>query len=155
MAHYLPKYRSRIMPQPSTALWLRFARVFHRIEHRLVAQLRACDLSLAQFDVLSQVSASEGLTQQELADRLLVTKGNVCQLLDRMADADLLVRRQDGRSNRIYLTAGGLRLAQEVLPEHEALIASLLSALTPEEQRQLRVALRTLDQSLRGDEGEA
>jgi DNA-binding MarR family transcriptional regulator len=110
--------------------WLRFARVYHRIDHRLIAQLRARDLSLAQFDVLSQVGASEGLTQQVLADRLLVTKGNICQLLDRMEDADLLVRRQDGRSNRIYLTAGGRRLVQEVLPEHETLVASLLSALT-------------------------
>jgi DNA-binding MarR family transcriptional regulator len=143
------------MPQPSTALWLRFARVYHRIDHRLIAQLRARDLSLAQFDVLSQVSASEGLTQQELADRLLVTKGNVCQLLDRMEQSDLLVRRQDGRSNRIYLTTGGRRLVQEVLPEHEALVASLLSALTPDERRELRVLLRTLDHSLRGDEGEA
>jgi DNA-binding MarR family transcriptional regulator len=143
------------MPQPHVTLWLRYARVFHRIEHRLVAQLRSHDLSLAQFDVLAHVNASEGLTQQELADRLLVTKGNVCQLLDRMEQSDLLVRRQDGRANRVYLTTGGHRLAQEVLPEHEALIASLLSALAPDEQRQLRALLRTLDHSLRGNEGEA
>lgn len=143
------------MPQSPVTLWVRFARVFHRMDRRLVAQLRARDLSLAQFDVLAQVSASEGLTQQELADRLLVTKGNVCQLLDRMEDADLLARRQDGRANRVYLTASGTRLAREVLPEQEALITSLLSALTSEEQRQLRVLLRTLDHSLRGDEGEA
>ncbi|HEY7019770.1 MAG TPA: MarR family transcriptional regulator [Ktedonobacterales bacterium] len=142
------------MPQSPVTLWVRFARVFHRMDRRLVAQLRARDLSLAQFDVLAQVSASEGLTQQELADRLLVTKGNVCQLLDRMEDADLLTRRQDGRANRVYLTASGARLVQEVLPEHEALISSLLSALTPDEQRQLRVLLRTLDHNLRGDEGE-
>jgi DNA-binding MarR family transcriptional regulator len=155
MAIHLLQQRSRIMPQSPVTLWLRFARVYHRIDHRLIAQLRARDVSLAQFDMLTQVNASEGLTQQELADRLLVTKGNICQLLDRMEDADLLVRRQDGRANRIYLTASGRRLAQEVLPEHEALIASLLSALTPDEQRQLRVLLRTLDHSLRGDEGEA
>jgi DNA-binding MarR family transcriptional regulator len=143
------------MPQPSIALWFRFARVFHRIEHRLLAQLRARDLSLAQFDVLAQVSANEGLTQQELADRLLVTKGNVCQLLDRMEQSDLLTRRQDGRANRVYLTAAGLRLVGDVLPEHAALTASLFSALTPAEQRQLRVLLRTLDHGLREDEGEA
>ena len=155
MAIYLPEKRNRVMSQSPVTLWLRFARVFHRIDHRLVAQLRARDLSLAQFDVLAQVSASEGLTQQELADRLLVTKGNICQLLDRMEQSDLLVRRQDGRANRVYLTAGGSRLVREVLPEQEALIASLLSALTSDEQRQLRVLLHTLDHSLRGDEGEA
>jgi DNA-binding MarR family transcriptional regulator len=143
------------MPHFPVTLWLRFARVFHRIDRRLVGQLRARDLSLAQFDVLAQVNASEGLTQQELADRLLVTKGNVCQLLDRMEQSDLLVRRQDGRANRVYLTTSGSRLVRDILPEQETLIASLFSALTPDEQRQLRVLLRTLDHSLRGDEGEA
>jgi DNA-binding MarR family transcriptional regulator len=143
------------MPQSSVTLWLRFARVFHRIDRRLIAQLRGRDLSLAQFDVLAKVSAGEGLTQQELADRLLVTKGNVCQLLDRMEQSDLLVRKQDGRANRVYLTDAGRRLIREALPEHEALVASLFSALTDEERTRLRVVLRTLDQSLRGDEGEA
>lgn len=143
------------MPQSSVTLWLRFARVFHRIDRRLIAQLRGRDLSLAQFDVLAKVSAGEGLTQQELADRLLVTKGNVCQLLDRMEQSDLLVRKQDGRANRVYLTDAGRRLIREALPEHEALVASLFSALTDEERTRLRVVLRTLDHSLRGDEGEA
>jgi DNA-binding MarR family transcriptional regulator len=155
MAVYPPEKESCAMPQSSLTLWFRLARVFHRIDRRLVAQLRGRDLSLAQFDVLAQVSASEGLTQQELADRLLVTKGNVCQLLDRMEQTDLLVRMQDGRANRVYLTDGGRRLVQDVLPEHQALIASLFSALTDDERRQLRVLLRTLDHSLRGDEGEA
>jgi DNA-binding MarR family transcriptional regulator len=143
------------MPHSSVTLWLRFARAFHRIEHRLLAQLRARELSLAHFDVLAHVRANEGLTQQELADRLLVTKGNICQLLDRMEQSDLLVRRQDGRANRIFLTVTGRRVAQEVAPEHEALIASLFSALSPAEQSQLRLLLRTLDHSLRDDEGEA
>ena len=143
------------MPQSSVTLWLRFARVFHRIDRRLIAQLRGRDLSLAQFDVLAHVSAGEGLTQQELADRLLVTKGNVCQLLDRMEQSDLLVRKQDGRANRVYLTDAGRRLVRDALPEHEALVASLFSALTDEERSHLRVLLRTLDHSLRGDEGEA
>ncbi len=143
------------MPQSSVTLWLRFARVFHRIDRRLIAQLRGRDLSLAQFDVLAHVSADEGLTQQELADRLLVTKGNVCQLLDRMEQSGLLVRKQDGRANRVYLTDAGRRLVRDALPEHEALVASLFSALTDEERSHLRVLLRTLDHSLRGDEGEA
>src|SRR2546421_667794 len=120
------------MSHRPTLLWLRLARVFQRAERRLVAQLRASNLSLAQFDVLAQISAHEGLTQQELADHLLVTKGNVCQLLDRMEQAELLVRRQDGRANRVFLTANGRRLVDDALPAHEALIASLLAPLSPD-----------------------
>ncbi|MFI5272222.1 MAG: MarR family winged helix-turn-helix transcriptional regulator [Ktedonobacterales bacterium] len=128
--------------------WVRLARVFHKLDHALVAQLRAHGLSLAQFDVLIQTGRHEGLTQQELADRLLVTKGNVCQLLDRMEDAGLLERRQEGRANRLALTDAGRRLYAEIVPEHEAEIARLLAPLARDEQRQLAALLRKLDSAL-------
>jgi len=55
----------------------------------------------------TETSAAEGQSQQELADSLLVTKGNVCQLLGRM-EADGLIRRdQEGRVNRVFLTDKG------------------------------------------------
>ena len=128
--------------------WVRLARVFTRMDRAMLGDLRARNLSMAQFDVLAQVGGHEGLTQQELADRLLVTKGNVCQLLDRMTRSGLLVRRQEGRANRVLLTDAGRRLREEIVPEHEAVIAKLLDALTPDEQRQLTALLRKLDHAL-------
>ncbi|WIG61242.1 MAG: hypothetical protein OJF49_003990 [Ktedonobacterales bacterium] len=128
--------------------WLRLVRAFHKIEHALTAQLRCDELSMAQFDVLAQVGHAEGMMQQELADRLQVTKGNVCQLLDRMARDGIVERRQDGRANRLYLTETGHRLYEQMVPTHEAEIARLLAALTPDEQRQLGRLLRKLDRSL-------
>lgn len=130
--------------------WLRLARVFSKVDHASSEQFRGYNLSVAQFDVLAHVGAREGITQQELADALLVTKGNVCQLLDRMSDAGLLVRSQDGRTNRLFLTTAGRKLRDELVPAHEALIAEQLSALSSEEQVQLLGLLRTLDHSLRG-----
>src|SRR3712207_2017511 len=69
---------------PSLLAWMSLARVFQRVERDSGERLKGWDLNVAQFDVLAHVGASEGMTQQELADSLLVTKGNVCQLLDRM-----------------------------------------------------------------------
>ena len=128
--------------------WVRLARVFTKMDRAMVGDLRARNLSMAQFDVLAQVGGHEGLTQQELADRLLVTKGNVCQLLDRMTQSGLLARRQEGRANRVFLTEAGWRLRAEIVPEHEAVIEQLFDALTPDEQRQLTALLRKLDRSL-------
>src|SRR5215813_6806101 len=104
---------------PAVVSWLRLARVFHKGERTLLGQLRCYGLSLAQFDVLAHLGAAEGLTQQELANKLLVTKGNVTQLLDRLCASGLLVRRQDGRANRLYLTLKGRQLFTEVIPAHE------------------------------------
>ena len=111
-------------------------------------RLRGWDLNVAQFDVLAHVGASEGMTQQELADSLLVTKGNVCQLLDRMEGRGWISRRQDGRANRLFLTDEGRRLFYEVVPDHEALVTERFSTLSRTEQEQLHELLRKLDTAL-------
>lgn len=136
------------LKQPGVIAWLRLARVFSRMEHTAHAHLRCAGLSVAQFDVLAQVGAREGCTQQELANALLVTKGNVTQLLDRMEEAGLLTRRQEGRAKRVCLTDAGRRLRDRVVPEHEAVMAGLFDSLTDEEQRQLLGLLRALDKGL-------
>lgn len=110
--------------------------------------MRLRGLSMAQFDVLAHVGAAPGLTQQELADSLLVTKGNVCQLLDRMQRTDLIERRQEGRANRLFLTPRGEELFREIVPAHEDLISMQFASLTADEQVALLELVRTLDRSL-------
>src|SRR5437764_3859966 len=93
--------RVRRLREPAVMAWLRLARVFQKVDRASADHLRCWGLSVAQFDVLAHVGATEGQTQQELADSLLVTKGNVCQLVGRM-EADGLIRRcQEGRVNRV------------------------------------------------------
>src|ERR671914_1371092 len=92
--------------RPDQLAWLRLARIFQRVERNSGEHLRGWDLNVAQFDVLAHVGASEGMTQQELADSLLVTKGNVCQLVDKLEDRGLISRRHEGRSNLLFLTDG-------------------------------------------------
>jgi DNA-binding MarR family transcriptional regulator len=128
--------------------WLRLARIFQKLERNSGEHLRGWDLNVAQFDVLAHVGASEGMTQQELADSLLVTKGNVCQLLDRMEGRGWISRRQQGRANRLFLTDAGRRLFDEVVPAHEALIAGRFSVLSEGEQERLHALLRKLDKAL-------
>ena len=134
--------------RPGVLAWVRLARVFQKVERDSGERLRGWGLNVAQFDVLARVGASEGMTQQELADSLLVTKGNVCQLLDRMEGRGWISRRQEGRANRLFLTDEGRRLFDEVVPDHEALVAERFSALSHEEQEQLYELLRKLDKAL-------
>src|SRR5215217_6206845 len=133
--------------RPSVGWW-RLLRVALKVERVLGEQLRDWGLNNAQFDVLAHVGAAEGITQQELADLLLVTKGNVTQLLDRVEERGLISRRREGRTNRLFLTDEGRRLFAEVVPAHEALIDERLSALSQEEQQRLHKLLRKLDRAL-------
>jgi DNA-binding MarR family transcriptional regulator len=128
--------------------WMRLVRVFQKVDRASVEHLRQWDLSVAQFDVLAKIAGNQGLTQQELADRLLVTKGNVCQLLDRMEHNGLLVRQQEGRANRLFLTPTGKRLAEQVVPAQESVVTKCFSPLNADEQQQLLSLLRKLDRGL-------
>jgi DNA-binding MarR family transcriptional regulator len=122
--------------------------VFQKVEQAALDDIRRAGLSMGQFDVLAQVGAAEGSTQQQIADALLVTKSNVCQLLDRMEKAGLVERQQRGRTNLLYLTPEGRRLYDRVVPSHERKIVELFSALSTEEQAALHGLLRKLDHAL-------
>ena len=125
--------------------WLRLARTYQKIRHAANVQLRPFGLRLAQFDVLAQVGAHEGMTQQNLGQVLVVTKGNVCHLLDRMEQLGWIARRPSGRANSLHLTPDGRALFDTVVPAHEAWVADQFQMLTSDEQSHLRSMLHRLD----------
>src|SRR6476661_3623172 len=147
-------HRSRLR-QPAVLAWLRLARVFQKIDTRSEQFFRAHELNTdqfklntAHFDILAQVGAARGMTQQELADALLVTKGNISQLLSKLEQVGLIARRQEGRTNCLSLTKQGEALFQLVVPQQEALIANLLAPLSDDEQHELLRLLRKLDHGI-------
>lgn len=143
--------QNRQLRTPGLLAWMRLARVFQKVDRAASESLRCRQLSPAQVDVLAKVGSSEGISQQELANALLVTKGNVCQLLDKMEASGLLERRPDGRVNRLFLTEQGRRVHEEVVPRHDALLAAYFDSLSPEDQKQLSRLLRHVDRGLERD----
>jgi DNA-binding MarR family transcriptional regulator len=140
--------QSREMRTPGLLAWLRLVRVFQKVDRVSSESLRCRQLSPAQLDVLAKVGSSEGISQQELAHALLVTKGNICQLLDKMQGSGLLERRPDGRVNRLFLTEQGRRVHDEIVPKHDAMLVEQFSSLSEGEQRDLLRLLRQLDHAL-------
>lgn len=115
-------------------LWFRFIRLNRRVTAAVGSELRALGLSIPQFDVLSTLTEREGLTQQELAGRLYVTKGNVSGLIDRLVEAGLVERRAilgDRRSHALHLTAAGSDLARKGLKVQTAYVGRTLGRLDP------------------------
>lgn len=135
-------------PDTAVLAWLRLMRVYHKIDRRSAELMKQWKLSVSRFDVLNHAGHPEGRTQQELADALMVTKGNVCQVLDGMEAEGLLYRRRSGRTNHIYLTDKGRDLRGTLVPTQETEIAHAFSALTTDEQETLLHLLRKLDRSL-------
>ncbi|MGH2533432.1 MAG: MarR family winged helix-turn-helix transcriptional regulator [Thermomicrobiales bacterium] len=147
-ADYDDDHRLRSTRRLAVLAWMRLARAYQKIDRASAELFRRWDLSVAQFDVLAQLGADEGISQQQLADKLLVTKGNVSQLLAKLERRGLLRREQNGRAYRLYLTPEGRAIADAAVPRQEDAVAAKFAALTEHEQRELLVLLRKLDQSL-------
>jgi DNA-binding MarR family transcriptional regulator len=122
---------------------------FHsRLERCLSDGLSAHGTTLAQYDVLMTLCHGDGITQQELAERLLVTKANVVGLIDRVSAAGWVERRpdpEDRRVNRLYLTDAGRKLAREAQPGQYVLVKKIFGRLTEAELRQMHALLGRLD----------
>jgi MarR family transcriptional regulator, organic hydroperoxide resistance regulator len=139
-------------PRPwEVKAWVTLARVYTRLERRLGQVLAAHGLSLSQFDVLATLWHGEGITQQELAERLLVTKGNVVGLIDRVGAAGWVERRpdpEDRRANRLYLTDAGRGLLSRAFPCQADFICRAFGRLTEDELGQMHRLLEKLEAGL-------
>src|SRR4051794_27120394 len=131
--------------------WLLLARIYNRVVRRLGQLLDRHGLSLAQFEVLAVLRFGEGMTQQELASRLLGTKGNICGMIDRMEANDWVERRpdpEDRRVNRLFLKEPGKHLLAETIPPHHALIRTLMNGLNGPELQALHQLLDQLEDGM-------
>jgi DNA-binding MarR family transcriptional regulator len=129
--------------------WLQMIRTFWTLQSKVEDSLKKHKLTLAQFDLLAMLLGLEGLNQQELADKLAVTKGNMVGLVNRLSRRGFVRRvpsRKGRRANVIRLTAAGRKLVKAALPDHLRLVSAMLSPLTSSEQEKLWTLLRRLDE---------
>jgi len=113
-------------------VWFRFIRLEGRLQLAVSERLREVGLSVPQCDVLTTLTEAEGVSQQDLAKRLYVTKGNISGLLDRLEGAGLVERRStaaDRRQYEIHLTPTGRAAAEKAICIQHALIAATLGRL--------------------------
>jgi DNA-binding MarR family transcriptional regulator len=132
-------------------VWFRFIRLHRRVSSAIAAALKEIGLSIPQFDLLSTLTEQDGLTQQVLAERLYVTKGNVSGLVDRLVEAGLVERRpipDDRRSHALYLTAKGRDLAQKGIRAQRAYVRATLGHLPASDLKELeRIVLAWRDEA--------
>ena len=116
--------------------WFRLLRLETSIRAAMTERLKRLDLSVPQLDVLTTLTEQEGMSQQELAARLYVTKGNISGLIDRMVASRLVERRAtpvDRRSHAIHLTGEGRTLAAKGIAIQAAFVEETIGRLAAEQ----------------------
>ena len=137
-------------PDLRSRLWFRLMRLMARMQAAVAERLREIGISVPQCDVLTTLTEQEGVSQQELAERLYVTKGNISGLLDRLEEAGFVERRAtatDRRQYAIHLTDSGRAMAERAIGVQHEWIASTLGCMTEGQLQALEaqvVALRDI-----------
>ncbi len=133
--------------------WLRLLGAVNRVEGALRGRMRrAFDSTLPRFDMLAQLArVPEGLSMGDLSRRLMVSNGNVTDVMARL-EKDGMVRRTpspaDRRTVKARLTDRGEKAFREMAEPHGEWVAALFSGLTREELATLIVLMDTLRASL-------
>lgn len=127
--------------------WLQLVRAYNYMEARISADLRRTGLTLARFDVLVVLAKLGPMSQQTLAGHLVVTKGNVVGLIDKLSARGFVERQAsatDRRVNLLRVTPAGKRMVERVLPRQMQLIAGLMQPLSQREAASLEALLTRL-----------
>lgn len=123
------------------ALLVAFLQASHRDADRI---LQSSGLTAAQFYILHRLSAHGPSAQRDLAESMHVTQGNISQLVQKLEQRHLLLRRGTGRSKNVSLTKTGHELVATLQPEHDAFLRSRFAVLDVAKQRMLLSLLEDL-----------
>jgi MarR family transcriptional regulator, organic hydroperoxide resistance regulator len=159
----MPSLAERSAPKPDKTadplrVWFRFIRLHRRVSSAIAGELKEIGLSIPQFDLLSTLTEREGITQQDLAERLYVTKGNVSGLVDRLVEAGLVERRSipgDRRSHALHLTGTGRGLAERGIRAQQAYVRNTLGRLAPADLAELDRLVQAWREEARAVEADA
>jgi len=135
----------------SLRLWIALARCYVTFSRAVACKVAEYDLTAPQFGILEALLHLGPLSLGELADKLLVTGGNVTYVMDRLEAQGLVTRKRSGEDRRVvkaHLTSKGRARVEAVFPQHTEFIAELTNALDPEEQKTLRALLKKLGTSV-------
>ena len=129
--------------------WVAVARACHSVERALGTALQPLDLKPAQLDVLMNLYRHPGMSQHDLARRLLVGRSNITMLLPQLEKQGLLRREPDARDKRVmrmFLTPEGEDLLMKALAVYTALIDRVMAQSSAEECNMMgRVMTRIAD----------
>ncbi len=148
-----PSGETQILPWelPRFRNWIAVARV-HALWKKVFSDaLAPLGIQLAHYDVLANIFHTPGLTQQALAEKLLVGRSAMSMLLPELERRELVERRDDEsdrRVRRLWLTAEGETLTRKAMAVHVARIEAMMTVLSDAECDAVGEMLRRVAKAL-------
>jgi MarR family 2-MHQ and catechol resistance regulon transcriptional repressor len=135
-------------------LWISLARCYATYARAISCKVQEYGLTPPQFGIMEALHHLGPLSLGELADKLLVTGGNVTYVMDRLEEQELVYRERSPQDRRIIqakLTPKGKALIGDVFPGHGGFVEELSGHLDSSEQDALRSLLKKLGKGIRDE----
>ncbi len=136
----------------------RLSRHIHRMEHRMAHEDLPWGRKLhrGQNRLLSLISQNNGASQGELGDKMDVRPSSMTEMLLKMEQAGLIVRKQDEndqRVMRVFLTDAGQKAAAQSDVASGDLTTAIFNCLTEKEQTQMLAFIGKVSASIEATDG--
>ncbi|QPC87988.1 MarR family transcriptional regulator [Mesorhizobium sp. NBSH29] len=134
--------------------WIAVVRAEKAVVTALGKALQPLDLKLAQLDMLMNLYRHPGMSQHELARRLLVGRSNITMLLPQLEKRGLVNRENDAKDKRVMrlmLTGDGETLLMQALEVYNGLIERVMSQSSPDDCDRMGAVMTRISDMLRAD----
>lgn len=143
----------RRLTELESTCWFSVVEAYNECNRRYASMLQEFDLTVPQFDVLSAIhTLGERAIPKAIAEKLLVTRGNITGLLTRLQQRKLIRTRQletDGRSFVCELTPKGARLLSEAKAGAAFFIQEQLAPFNEGDMRAIRRTMTEMQEHLK------
>lgn len=150
----MPKLETQLTAQiaaqePFLPVLRQFAQTYQAFSSFDEEHMRQLGLTCPQFDVISTLGNTPGMTMGQLAEKTLVTKGTLTGIIDRLEKKGWVQRVVPPENRRcfiIMLTTEGDRVFNQVFPAHIAHLKRRFDRLSSAELEQIQFALKRLQE---------
>lgn len=129
-------YQGSELEKTALDTYIKLSRAADAVSSRINAHLHDLNLTISQFGILEALYHLGPLHQNELADKILKTSGNITHVVDNLEKRSLVERKRDTQDRRyvsVHLTDAGHDLIAGFFPQHVAKVVEEFSVLSAEE----------------------
>ena len=122
-------------------------RAKNSLETLIKQDVQSYGVNVSEFGTLEALYHKGALTVQQIIDKVLIANSSMTYVLDNLTKRGLITRTKDPLDKRIFkveLTPEGKAFMDQIYPQHEANMKTVLSILSKEEQQSLQSLLKIL-----------
>jgi len=123
------------------------ARTYQAFEGYSSPHVRSLGLTPVQFDVIVTLANQPPMTYKELGEKTLISKSSLTGVVERIVQKgfiEILLNREDARSQNLRLSTKGQKVFDKVFPQHMRHLEIAFNRLSKSQLKEIEASLQTL-----------